>query len=81
MIFWPRIGYSFASWLRASCFRTFQPSPFDKLRAGSSGLGRPQILAKKRLVFHEDAVMIGGGCGPAGAGHTNGAPQVPRLRS
>jgi len=24
--------------------------------------------------------MIGGGCGPAEAGHTNGAPQIPRLR-
>jgi hypothetical protein len=30
--------------------------------------------------FHEDSVMIGGGCGPVGAGHTNGAPQIARLR-
>ena len=25
------------------------------------------------------SMRIGGGCGPVGAGHTNGAPQVPRL--
>jgi hypothetical protein len=114
MIFWPRIGYSFASWLRAGCFKNFQPSPFDKLRAGSSGLDRVSeaypglrpglgvvqfdlknasvqqplfmnrcpflvIPSKEEVGFHEDSVMIGGGCGPVGAGHTNGAPQVPRL--
>jgi hypothetical protein len=27
------------------------------------------------------SMRIGGGCGPVGAGHTDGAPQVPRLRS
>jgi hypothetical protein len=31
--------------------------------------------------FHEDSVMVGGGCGPVGAGHTNGAPQIRSLRS
>ena len=30
---------------------------------------------------HDDSVMIGGGWGPIGAGHTSGAPQIPRLRS
>jgi hypothetical protein len=25
--------------------------------------------------------MIDGGCGPVGAGHTNGAPQIPRLQA
>ena len=29
--------------------------------------------------FHEYLVMIGGGRGPIGGGHTNGALQIPRL--
>src|SRR6267142_4828099 len=36
-------------------------------------------MTKGSWCFHEDSVMIGGGCGPVGAGHTNGAPQIPRL--
>jgi hypothetical protein len=44
-------------------------------------------LSKKRMAarsrregcwFREDS-MIGGGCGPVGVGHTNGAPQIPRF--
>jgi hypothetical protein len=34
-------------------------------------------MTKGSWCFHEDSVMIGGGCGPVGAGHTNGAPQIP----
>jgi hypothetical protein len=29
--------------------------------------------------FHEDSLMIGGGCGPVGTRHTNGAPQIRSL--
>jgi hypothetical protein len=35
--------------------------------------------SKRRPWFREDS-MIGGGCGPVGVGHTNGAPQIPSLR-
>jgi hypothetical protein len=45
--------------------RTTPGNPDDKWEVGVS----------------EDSVMIAGDCGPVGAGHTNGAPQIPRLRS
>jgi hypothetical protein len=42
---------------------------------------RGPVLEPLEWCFREDSVMIGGGCGPVGPGHTSGAPQIPQLRS
>jgi hypothetical protein len=61
-----------------------RPSPFchpERSRGicSSADLSWKRGKTKGGWCFHEDSVIIGGGCGPAGAGHTNGALQIPRL--
>ncbi len=41
----------------------------------------PQHAGTGRLRSPGFRVQIGGGCGPVGAGHSNGAPQIRSLRS